>query len=178
MFLSQKYMLGTRTHLTLLARSTCSCKKSVRFTERSTVAHIAYDPGPLQVPGFCASEKWDTLSTNVKELVVSQVADHLMEIFTLRFDCAGALYLSAQDKSGFVAARRSFVPLTVQFAHPNLMRMLNYLAFVGPSQRPLITFRVPHSLSSTSSHTTALLHCLNCLKIAETRQKTLRPYLN
>ena len=56
----------------------------------------------IQVPGFCASEKWDTLPMNVKELVVSQVADHLMEIFTSRFDCAGALYLSAQDKSGFV----------------------------------------------------------------------------
>ncbi len=56
----------------------------------------------IQVPGFSASDKWDTLSLDVKELMVSQVADHLMEIFTLRFDCAGSLYLSAQDKSGFV----------------------------------------------------------------------------
>ncbi len=56
----------------------------------------------IQVPGFSASDKWDTLSLDVKELMVSQVADHLMEIFTLRFDCAGSLYLSAQDESGFV----------------------------------------------------------------------------
>ena len=87
----------------------------------------------------------------------------LLCALTARAHSIFLLRTKVASSSARLSARRSFVPLTVQFAHPNLMRMLNYLAFVGPSQRPLITFRVPHSLSSTSSHTTALLHCLNCL---------------
>lgn len=98
MFLSRKFTLGTRTHPTLLVRSTCSCKKSVRPLKRSTllISHV------IKVTGFSASERWETLAPTVKERVVSQVADHLMEIFALRFDCAGSLYLSALHESGFV----------------------------------------------------------------------------
>jgi len=55
-----------------------------------------------KVPGFSASEKWETLSMIVKESVVSQVADHLMAMFALRFDCAGSPYLSARSESGFI----------------------------------------------------------------------------
>ena len=56
----------------------------------------------FQVPGFSASEKWETISMIVKERVVSQVADHLMAIFALRFDCAGSLYLSPHSKSAII----------------------------------------------------------------------------
>ena len=54
-----------------------------------------------QVPGFSASEKWETLSVIVKESVVSQVAEHLMAMFAIRFDCAGSPYLSAHSEIGF-----------------------------------------------------------------------------
>jgi hypothetical protein len=56
----------------------------------------------FKVPGFPASEKWETLPTAVKERVVSQVADHVMAMFALRFDRAGSLYLSSTSESGFV----------------------------------------------------------------------------
>lgn len=56
----------------------------------------------FQVPGFSASEKWETLPVIVKESVVSQVADHLMAIFTFRFDCAGSLYLSEHSENGII----------------------------------------------------------------------------
>ena len=43
-----------------------------------------------------ASENWETLSVDVKERVVSQVADYLMEMF------AGSLYLSSTSESNVV----------------------------------------------------------------------------
>lgn len=39
---------------------------------------------------------------DVKERVVTQVADYLMEIFALRFDHAGSLYLSSTSESNIV----------------------------------------------------------------------------
>jgi len=55
-----------------------------------------------KVPGFSASEKWETLSVTVKKSVVSHVADYLMTIFAFRFDCAGSLYLSAHSETGII----------------------------------------------------------------------------
>ncbi|KAI6146761.1 hypothetical protein BKA82DRAFT_4155572 [Pisolithus tinctorius] len=49
----------------------------------------------MQKVSISANTKWDTLSMNVKERVVSQVAEYLKVMFELRFDRAGALYLSS-----------------------------------------------------------------------------------
>jgi aminoglycoside phosphotransferase (APT) family kinase protein len=55
-----------------------------------------------KIPGVPASESWETLSMDVKERVVTQVADYLMEMFALRFDRAGSLYLSSTSESNIV----------------------------------------------------------------------------
>ncbi|KAF9224654.1 hypothetical protein BS17DRAFT_703073 [Gyrodon lividus] len=52
-----------------------------------------------KVPGTPANKGWDTLSMSVKERVVSQVADHLRAMSALRFDHAGALYLSSPSRN-------------------------------------------------------------------------------
>ena len=48
----------------------------------------------IKVKGTSASEHWDDLSEDIKKIVVSQIARHLLEIFSLRFESAGSLYLS------------------------------------------------------------------------------------
>lgn len=52
-----------------------------------------------KVSGVPASDKWEKLSEIVKGRVVSQIADHLMAMFALRFDRAGSLYLSSLSGS-------------------------------------------------------------------------------
>ncbi|KAF8551387.1 hypothetical protein OG21DRAFT_1524492 [Imleria badia] len=53
-----------------------------------------------KMPGISADIRWDTLSMDVKERVVSQVAEYLRVMFALHFDHAGALYLSSPSKCG------------------------------------------------------------------------------
>jgi hypothetical protein len=48
----------------------------------------------LKVKGTPASHNWGDLSEEVKKTVVSQVARYFLEIFSLRFESAGSLYLS------------------------------------------------------------------------------------
>jgi hypothetical protein len=48
----------------------------------------------LEVKGTPASLNWGDLSEEVKKTVVSQVARYFLEIFSLRFESAGSLYLS------------------------------------------------------------------------------------
>ncbi|KAI6028995.1 kinase-like domain-containing protein [Pisolithus marmoratus] len=48
-----------------------------------------------KVPGVSANTIWDTLSMDIKKRVVSQVAEYLKAMFALRFERAGALYLSS-----------------------------------------------------------------------------------
>lgn len=45
-----------------------------------------------QIPGVTASDVWPTLSADIKEKVVIQVAEHLAALFSLRFEKAGSLY--------------------------------------------------------------------------------------
>ncbi|KAG1763962.1 hypothetical protein EDD22DRAFT_473558 [Suillus occidentalis] len=47
-----------------------------------------------KVKGTPASHNWEDLSEEVKKTVVSQVARYFLEIFSLRFESAGSLYLS------------------------------------------------------------------------------------
>jgi hypothetical protein len=53
----------------------------------------------LKVPGIPANKQWDTLPMNVKERVVSHVAEHLRAMFALRFERAGSLYLSSPSRN-------------------------------------------------------------------------------
>lgn len=52
----------------------------------------------MKVPGVPANTKWDTLPVNVKERVVSQIAQCLEAMFALRFERAGSLYLSSPSR--------------------------------------------------------------------------------
>jgi hypothetical protein len=54
-----------------------------------------------QIIGIPASDVWDTLSSELKEIVVSEVADHIIQIFRLRFGTGGSLY-TGTDKKAFV----------------------------------------------------------------------------
>ncbi|KAG0699349.1 hypothetical protein DFH29DRAFT_809184 [Suillus ampliporus] len=47
-----------------------------------------------KIKGTPASQSWGDLSEEVKKTVVSQVARFLLDIFSLRFESAGSLYLS------------------------------------------------------------------------------------
>lgn len=47
-----------------------------------------------KIKGTPASHSWGDLSEEVKKTVVSQVARYFLEIFSLRFESAGSLYLS------------------------------------------------------------------------------------
>ncbi|KAF8067847.1 hypothetical protein FPV67DRAFT_1780866 [Lyophyllum atratum] len=50
-----------------------------------------------KVPGASASDSWESLPDEVRTTVVSEVAQHVMEIFSLRFDSAGSLYWAPQS---------------------------------------------------------------------------------
>ncbi|KAJ7929011.1 hypothetical protein B0H13DRAFT_2542885, partial [Mycena leptocephala] len=54
-----------------------------------------------KIIGIPASDVWDTLSSELKEIVVSEVADHIIQIFRLRFGTGGSLY-TGTDKKTFV----------------------------------------------------------------------------
>jgi hypothetical protein len=47
-----------------------------------------------KIKGTPASHNWENLSEEVKKIVVSQIARYFLEIFSLRFESAGSLYLS------------------------------------------------------------------------------------
>ncbi|KAG2066529.1 hypothetical protein BDR04DRAFT_1081817 [Suillus decipiens] len=47
-----------------------------------------------KIKGTPASHNWDNLPEKVKKTIVSQVARYFLEIFSLRFESAGSLYLS------------------------------------------------------------------------------------
>lgn len=49
----------------------------------------------LKVPGVPAGKHWDTLPMDVKERVVSQVAQYIKAMFALRFERGGSLYLAS-----------------------------------------------------------------------------------
>ncbi|KAF8962288.1 hypothetical protein BDZ97DRAFT_1599750, partial [Flammula alnicola] len=96
-----------------------------------------------KVPGFSASEKWETLSLIVKESVTSQVADHLMAIFALRFECVGSLYLSACSESGITVG-----PIISTPFYRALDGVVRILDADATSYTELFRFRGPFSNTS------------------------------
>ncbi|KAG2354580.1 hypothetical protein BDR07DRAFT_1305561, partial [Suillus spraguei] len=55
-----------------------------------------------KIKGTPASHIWESLPEEVKKIAVSQVAHYFLEIFSLRFECAGSLYLTAHVPQFFV----------------------------------------------------------------------------
>ncbi|KAJ3831856.1 hypothetical protein F5878DRAFT_45819 [Lentinula raphanica] len=49
-----------------------------------------------KITGVPASEVWETLPFEKKEIVVNEVAEHIIQLFGLRFEKAGSLYKTAE----------------------------------------------------------------------------------
>jgi hypothetical protein len=104
-----------------------------------------------KVPGFPASDQWETLSTDVKERVVSEVAEHLIAIFALRFDHAGSLYLSSSSENDYVVG--PIVSTPFYRAIDGVVRVRDAEA---ASMSELSSFRGP--FSDTSDYLQSFLH--------------------
>lgn len=104
-----------------------------------------------KVPGISANTKWDTLSMNVKERVVLQVAEYLKVMFELRFDRAGALYLSSPPEDDVYVGPIVSVPF---------YRAADGIVRVAEAEPPLHTelsqYRGP--FSNTSDYLQSFLH--------------------
>ncbi|KAG2369335.1 hypothetical protein BDR07DRAFT_1447628 [Suillus spraguei] len=95
-----------------------------------------------KVKGTPASHNWENLSEEVKKTVVLQVARYFLEIFSLRFESAGSLYLS---------------PLSSQFIVGPIISTPFYRALDGvvrvpdtPISKDIDPNRGPFSTQSTS----------------------------
>ncbi|KAJ6476226.1 hypothetical protein C8R45DRAFT_1009263 [Mycena sanguinolenta] len=51
-----------------------------------------------KISGVSASDVWDTLPLELKQLTVCEVADYVLQLFRLRFDTGGSLYNSPDGK--------------------------------------------------------------------------------
>jgi len=54
----------------------------------------------IQVPGECAEDAWDAFSKEQKAFVMEQLAEHMSEVFNLRLDSIGSLYLRKDPLKG------------------------------------------------------------------------------
>ncbi|KAG2131956.1 hypothetical protein BD769DRAFT_1354918 [Suillus cothurnatus] len=96
--------VATNTHSALF-RKVATCKMIAAFTNIPVPRIHAWNSdasNPVgaeymildKIKGTPASHNWENLSEEVKKIVVSQVARYFLEIFSLRFESAGSLYLS------------------------------------------------------------------------------------
>ena len=106
----------------------------------------------LKLPGTSANKQWDTLPKNVKERVVSQVAEYLRAMFTLRFERAGSLYLSSP--SGSEAYVGPIVSTPFYRAIDGVVRVPDAVLQL---RSQLSQYRGP--FSSTSDYLQSFLHC-------------------
>jgi hypothetical protein len=107
----------------------------------------------FKVPGFPASDQWETLSTDVKERVVSEVAEHLIAIFALSFNHAGSLYLSSFSENDYVVGPGPIVSTPFYRAIDGVVRVRDAEA---TSMNELSSFRGP--FSDTSDYLQSFLH--------------------
>lgn len=103
------------------------------------------------MPGISADTRWGTLSMDMKERVVSQVAEYLGAMFALRFNYAGALYLTPTSKHDVYVGPIVSIPL---------YRALDGIIRVPDAELPLRTelsrYRGP--FSNTSAYLQSFLH--------------------
>ncbi|KAJ3743723.1 hypothetical protein DFH05DRAFT_1497352 [Lentinula detonsa] len=124
-----------------------------------------------KVAGTPASDVWDTLSFEKKEVVVSEVAEHIIQLFHLRFKTAGSLYRTAGLNQDFTVGPIISVPFYraldgfVRFPHSPI------------SDPGIMKFRGP--FSDTSSYLQSFLKVeLHIICDQHLRQLVLEQELN
>ncbi|KAJ3784918.1 hypothetical protein GGU10DRAFT_270408, partial [Lentinula aff. detonsa] len=124
-----------------------------------------------KVAGTPASDVWDTLSFEKKEVVVSEVAEHIIQLFHLRFETAGSLYRTAGINQDFTVGPIISVPFYraldgfVRFPHSPI------------SDPGIMKFRGP--FSDTSSYLQSFLKVeLHIICDQHLRQLVLEQELN
>ncbi|KAJ6554017.1 hypothetical protein DFH09DRAFT_1318675 [Mycena vulgaris] len=89
-----------------------------------------------KISGVPANEVWDTLPIHRKQVMVSEAADHIFQLFRLRFATGGSLY-AGPDQKTFVG------PI---IAIPFYRTLDGIVRFADPvDQRALEAFRAPFS---------------------------------
>ncbi|KAK7055388.1 kinase-like protein [Favolaschia claudopus] len=86
-----------------------------------------------KISGVSASDVWDTLSLESKKVTVSEVADHIIQLFRLRFDAGGSLY---NDTDG----NRVVGPI---ISIPFYRALDGYIRFDQPVDITLASYRGP-----------------------------------
>ncbi|KAF7326629.1 Kinase-like protein [Mycena venus] len=75
-----------------------------------------------KISGVSASDVWDTLPLELKQVTVSEVADYIIQLFRLRFEVGGSLYRGPEKKEfvGPIVATPFYRALdgVVRFAQP------------------------------------------------------------
>lgn len=102
------------------------------------------DTDQSQIPGVSASEVWDTLPLELKQVTVSEIASHIIQLFQLRFETGGSLYNGPDGKTfvGPIVTTPFYRALdgVVRFAEPVDLGITLYR---GPFHRASAYLRSP-----------------------------------
>ncbi|KAJ6447508.1 hypothetical protein C8R45DRAFT_948495 [Mycena sanguinolenta] len=91
------------------------------------------DANSSQIRGVSASEVWDTLPLELKQVIVSEVADYTTQLFRIRFETGGSLY-SGPDGKGFIG------PIV---STPFYRALDGVVRFAQPVDRDIALYRGP-----------------------------------